>query len=160
MNSRTFVLLLLLPASFTVRAEAMTSIEYDAAQEQIQTDYDDAMAACDRLIDSAHDNDIVGRTADADSTRMAEIAFQGSSNAKGICTEQAAGERRVALAELEYRRSGAQDDRVRLEVAKADAAYDVAKQKCDEATPNANSICIEDAKAEATRAKAEAHPHQ
>ena len=156
MKNRTFVLLLLLVTPFAVRAEAMTSIEYGTAQEQIQTNYEAAMAACERLIDNTHDNDIVGRTADADSTKMGEIAFQGSSNAKGICTEEATGKRDVALAELEYRRSGAQDDRVKLDVAKADAAYDVAKQKCDEATPNANSTCVEDAKAEAARAKAEA----
>jgi hypothetical protein len=156
MNNRTFVLLLLLMAPFATRAETMTSIEYDAAQEQIETDYASAMAACDKLIDNTHDNDIVGRTADADSTKMAEIAFQGSPNAKGLCTEDAAGKRNVALAELEYRRSGAQDDRAKLEVAKADAAYDVAKQKCDVMSPNANSTCVEAAKAEAARAKAEA----
>lgn len=156
MNDRTLVLLLLLMAPFAIQAEAMTSIEYDAAQEQIQTDYERAMAACNRLIDNTHDNDIVGRTVDADSTKMAEIAFQGSSNAKGICTEEAAGTRNVALAELEYRRSGAQDDRVKLEVAKADAAYEIARQKCDDGTPSTSSTCIDDAKAEAERAKAEA----
>lgn len=154
--NRAFVLLLLLMTPFAIRAEAMTSIEYGTAQEQIQTNYEAAMAACDRLIDNTHDNDIVGRTADADSTRMAEIAFQGSPNAKGICTEEATGKRNVALAELEYARSGTQDDRVKLDVAKADAAYDVAKQKCDEVTPNASSTCIEQAKAEAARAKADA----
>ena len=157
MINRTFVFALLLAAPFAVRAVAMSPIEYDAAQEQIQTNYEAAMAACNRLIDSTHDNDIVGRTADPDSTRMAEIAFHGSANAKGICTEEATGKRNVALAELEYRRSGARDDRVKLEVAKADAAYDVAKQKCDEMSPNAGSTCIEDAKAAAARAKAEAH---
>ena len=157
MTHRTFVFALLMLAPFAVRAVAMSPIEYDAAQEQIQTHYEAAMAACDRLIDSTHDNDIVGRTADPDSTKMAEIAFHGSANAKGICTEEAAGQRNVALAELDYRRSGAQDDRVKLDVAKADAAYDVAKQKCNEMSPNAGSTCIQDAKAEAVRAKAAAH---
>jgi hypothetical protein len=157
MTNRTFVFVLLLLAPLAVRAVAMSPIEYDAAQEQIRTTYEAAMAACDRLIDSTHDNDIVGRTADPDSAKMAEMAFHGSANAKGICTEDATGKRNVALAELDYRRSGAQDDRVKLEVVKADAAYDVAKQQCDEMSPNAGSTCIEDAKAEAARAKAEAH---
>ncbi len=138
-------------------AEVMSSTEFDAAKAQIQTDYVQAMAACDRLIDNAHETDIVGRSADPDSVELAQLAFQGSPNAKGICVEDAYGSRNIALAELDYRRSGAQSDRVILEIAKADAAYEVAKQKCDEMGPNANSVCVRHAQTDADQARAEAH---
>jgi hypothetical protein len=58
------------------------------------------------------------------------------------------------LAELKYRRSGSDDDRAKLAIAKADAERDVAQQRCDELTPNANAVCINKADAEEARAKA------
>jgi len=160
MNTHSFTVkalaLFALAIPFHGYAESsMSPMEYDAAKDRIEADHSTAMAACDRLVD-ASDHAVVGDTASKQSAELAELTFQGSSNAKGICIEEANGAKKVALADLEYKRSGSDDDRVKLALAKADAEYEVAKQKCDEMTPNANSVCIEGAKAQAASAKAQA----
>ncbi len=129
-------------------AEPPTATEYQAAKDRIETDYAAALSACDRFIDqAARESGVNGSPA------LSELAFQDSTNAKGVCVEEANGNRSVALAELRHRRSGSDADRIKLALAKADAAHDVAQQKCDEMTPNANSVCMSDADEEEARAK-------
>ena len=132
----------------------MSDTEYQTAKDGIEADHQAAMRACDRLVDpDARDAGTDGKPAPA----LSELEFQDSSNAKGICVEEANAEEKVASAELEYQRTGSNDDRVKLAIAKADAERDVAQQRCDELTPNANAVCINKADAEEARAKASAN---
>ncbi len=79
-----------------------------------------------------------------------------SGNAKDICQAEAKGHEKVAKADLEagYKNT----DRARYEAreARADADYDVAKEKCDDLAGNPKDVCVKEAKAAQTKAKADA----
>lgn len=106
----------------------MTKAEYQTAKDTISTQYKSDKTACDGM----------------------------TGNAKDICKEEAKGREKVARAELEarYEPSAKHDRDVRM--AKADAAYEVAKEKCDDATGNAKDVCRKEAKAAYVSAKADA----
>jgi len=76
-------------------------------------------------------------------------------NAADICNAEAKGNEKMAKAELEtqYKPSPRNDEK--LKVAKADAAYDLAKEKCDDLSGNAKDVCKKDAKAAHASAKGE-----
>ncbi|WPB58148.1 hypothetical protein [Xylophilus sp. GOD-11R] len=109
-------------------ASAMTKDEHKAAADQISATYKTDKAACDGM----------------------------SGNAKDICTSEAKGKEKIAKAELDaqYKPSAKADRKVRD--TKADAAYDTAKEKCDDQTGNAKDVCVKEAKAAQTSAKADA----
>ncbi len=77
-------------------------------------------------------------------------------NAKEICVSEAKGVLSVAKAELKsaYEPSARHTEKVAM--AKGDAAYDTAKEKCDDSQGNAKSICRADAKAMHVKAQDEA----
>ena len=77
-------------------------------------------------------------------------------NAKDICVEQAKGHEKVARAELEYGYTGKAKDATKVLVAKADADYAVAKEKCDDQTGNNKDVCVKQAKALKAKALADA----
>jgi hypothetical protein len=77
-------------------------------------------------------------------------------NAKDICMEEAKGKEKVAKAELEYGYTGKPKDQNAIAVAKADAAYAVAKEKCDDLAGNPKDVCVKEAKAQHTRGLADA----
>lgn len=79
-----------------------------------------------------------------------------SGNPKDICMAEAKGKEKVAKAELEARQRNTPKNRYDVETARAEAAYEVAKEKCDERTGNDKDICVKEAKAAKTRAKADA----
>jgi hypothetical protein len=109
-------------------AATMSKAERDAEAKRIDADYDSAKKRCDGL----------------------------SGNAKDICTAQAKGAKNVAKAELEARQKGTPKAHYDARIAKADADYEVAKEKCDEYSGNSKDVCVKDAKAAMTRAKADA----
>jgi hypothetical protein len=67
-------------------------------------------------------------------------------NAKDICQAQAKGKEKVAKAELETRYRPGIVAEQQAKNAKADADYDVAKEKCDDAKGNAKDACLQRAK--------------
>jgi hypothetical protein len=75
-------------------------------------------------------------------------------NAKDICMAEAKGQERVAKAELNAK---SDKDPVKaqkkVQDAKAEAAYDVAKQKCDDQKGEAKGACMKQARADRDRAK-------
>jgi hypothetical protein len=76
-------------------------------------------------------------------------------NQKDICVAEAKAKERVAKAENDAK--NAKDPsraQARVERVKADAAYDVAKQKCQEMKGNQKDACMKDAKAERDRSRA------
>lgn len=129
MQTRFALSATLLALGLSTAAQAqMPAADYKAAKDRIAATYKADKAACDALKD----------------------------NAKDICTEEAKGKEKVAKAELEYNRTNLPKDQERLAVAKAEAAYEVAKERCDDRTGDDKSACKKEAKAAEERAKADA----
>ena len=108
-------------------ANAMTKQEHKAAEERIEADYKADKAKCDALKD----------------------------NAKDVCEKEAKGKEKVAKAELEQQYKPSERHARKVADEKADAAYDVAKEKCDDMSGDGKDACIKQAKAEHDRAKAD-----
>jgi hypothetical protein len=79
-----------------------------------------------------------------------------SGNAKDICQAEVKGKEKVAKAELEANYKNTDKARNDARVAKADADYDVAKEKCDDMSGNQKDVCVKEAKAAHTKSKADA----
>ena len=76
-------------------------------------------------------------------------------NAKDICQKEAKGKEKVAKAELEAKNNPTAANQRKVQEAKADAAYDVAKERCDDKKGNDKDVCQKDAKAAHERAMAD-----
>jgi hypothetical protein len=107
-------------------ADTMAKGEYKAEKERIQATHKVDLKACDAMKD----------------------------NAKDICREEVKGKEKVALAELEYKNSAKPDDMNKVTKAKAEATYEVAKERCDDQSGAAKDACQATAKAEFEKAKA------
>ena len=111
-----------------VQAASMSKDEYGAGKSRITAEYKTAKDACG--------------------------SFAG--NAKDICVEEAKAKEKVARAELEYGYSGKAEDQNKIMVAKAEGAYAVAREKCDDKAGNEKDVCVQVAKAAETKALADA----
>jgi len=111
-----------------VMAQAMSKDTYKAAEDRIAAEYTSDKANCDSL----------------------------SGNTKDICIAEAKGKEKVAKAELEARNEPTAKNRYNALIAKAEADYAVANEKCDGKTGNEKDICVKEAKAVETRVKADA----
>jgi hypothetical protein len=65
-----------------------------------------------------------------------------SGNAKDVCVQEAKAKEKVALAELEYSHTGKPADRQKVLVARAESAYAIAKERCDDVAGNAKDVCV------------------
>ena len=79
-----------------------------------------------------------------------------SANAKDICVEEAQAKEKVARAELEYSYTGKAKDQTKVQVAKAESTYAVAKERCDDLAGNPKDVCVKEAKAVEVKALADA----
>jgi hypothetical protein len=79
-----------------------------------------------------------------------------SGNAKDVCMEQAKGKEKVAKADADAAYKATPKAREDARVARADADYKVAKEKCDDLSGNPKDVCVKEAKAAYTRTKADA----
>ena len=77
-------------------------------------------------------------------------------NAKDICVEDAKGKEKVATAEAKAAYENTPKARENARLARADATYGVAKEKCDDLSGNAKDVCVKEAKATYVKAKADA----
>jgi hypothetical protein len=77
-------------------------------------------------------------------------------NANDICVEHAKGKATIARAELEFARTGKAADQNRILIAKAESAYAVSRERCDDLAGNVKDVCVEQAKATESKALAEA----
>lgn len=109
-------------------AQSMSKADYKAGKDKITAEYKSAKAACASL----------------------------SGNAKDICVAEAKGKEKVAKAELEASYKPSVKTRQGVGIAKAEADYSVAKEKCDDMAGDAKKACVKEAKAAETRAKADA----
>lgn len=109
-------------------AETMSKEAYKAAEDQIEATYKAEKAACDSL----------------------------SGNAEDICVAQAKGKEKTAKADLEAQYDPTEKNRYEARIVKAETDYEVAKQKCDDKGGNEKDVCLKEAKAAETKAKADA----
>lgn len=109
-------------------AFAMSKADYQAARDRLEVDFKSDRAGCN----------------------------MSAGNAKEICTAQAKGKQNVARAELEASYKPGPKTRNDVRLAKAEAEYAVAKEKCDDQKGNAKDVCVKEAKANRTAAKADA----
>jgi hypothetical protein len=79
-----------------------------------------------------------------------------SANAKDICMAEAKGKDHVALADAEAAYQNTAKHREAARVAHAQAAYDVAIEKCDDLAGNSKDVCVKEAKAALVKGKADA----
>lgn len=77
-------------------------------------------------------------------------------NPKDVCNAEAKAAQKKAKAQAEADKKGDEKSRSKAKVAAAEADYDVAKAKCGAKKGNDKDVCIKEAKAELTRAKADA----
>lgn len=97
------------------------------------------------------------KTAISDQYKATRAACKTSSgNAKDICIEKAKGQKKIATAELEADYQPSDKHRFEVRIAKADATYAVAKEKCDDAAGNVKDVCLKEATSAQVTAKANA----
>jgi hypothetical protein len=77
-------------------------------------------------------------------------------NAKDVCREEAEGQGEGRPCRTRVQRTGDPKDSAKLAMAKADAAYEVAKERCDDRSGNDKDVCVKEAKANHTKATADA----
>jgi hypothetical protein len=107
-------------------ADNMSKDAYKAEKERVSATYKADRARCDTL----------------------------TGNAKDVCVEEAKGKQDVAQAELEYKQSGKTSDRDKMSLARADADYAVAKERCDDLAGTDKDVCIKEAKSAQAKARA------
>ena len=100
-------------------AENMSKAEFKSAKEKVESEYKAALVPCDAL----------------------------SGNPKKICVTEAKGNKKVALANLDASNEPSAKAQNKASDAKAEAAYDLAHQKCQDMAGNAKDVCIKEAKA-------------
>jgi hypothetical protein len=106
----------------------MSDAEAAATKSAIEAEYQASRAACQRM----------------------------SGNAKDLCMAEANGSEKVAKAELDHRRSGSAADARKVALARADADYELAKERCDDFGGPDKDACLNRAQSNHARAKADA----
>ena len=109
-------------------AQTMNKDQRDMAVKSADAQYKQDKAACDGL----------------------------SGNAKDICVEEAKGRLKVAKADANAAYLNTPKARENARDARAEATYEVAKEKCDDAGGNARDVCMKEANAAYVKAKADA----
>lgn len=100
-------------------AEVMSKDQYRAAEKVIEVDAKAGKEACAPL----------------------------AGNAKDVCVKEAKGKEGVSKAELEAQYKPTSKNRSEVKVARADAAYAVAVERCDDLAGNLKDVCVKEAKA-------------
>jgi len=110
------------------QAASLSKAEFSAGKSTIATEYKSAKAGCDSF----------------------------AANAKDICLAEAKGREHVAKAELDAAYKPGVKARYNVGIAKAEADYSVAREKCDDKAGNDKDVCIKEAKSAEIAAKADA----
>jgi len=93
---------------------------------------------------------------DADYQAAKASCAPETGNAQDVCLEVAKARQQVARAELEFGYTGKPADEIKIRVARAESAYGVAKERCDDLAGNTKAVCVKEAKAVEVKALAEA----
>ncbi len=122
------VLAIGLAFSVGAMAESMSREQYKSLEKDLEAEYKSAKAQCKSLAGNAND----------------------------ICIAEAKGRKNVAQAELEANYKPSVKAHYNARVAKADADYSVAIEKCDDKAGNNKDVCVKEAKAARVHEKADA----
>lgn len=117
-----------LAATSVNAADRTAKSTYSAEKDRIDAEYKQDAAACSSL----------------------------AGNAKDICRAEAKGKQKVAKADAYASYRGTPESQKDAQIARADAAYDIAKEKCDDQAGNPKDVCVKEAKAAHTKAKTDA----
>jgi ribosome-associated translation inhibitor RaiA len=128
LNINVIALAVSLAFSAGTMAQGMSKNDYQAGKDKIAAEYKSAKASCGSL----------------------------SGNANDICVAEAKGREKVGMAELEASYKPTREARYQARIARAEADYAVAKERCDDMAGNTKDICVKEAKAAETAAKADA----
>jgi hypothetical protein len=109
-------------------AQTMSKDAHDDAYKKAEAQYKTDKAACDGM----------------------------SGNAKDVCVEEAKGKEKIAKADSDAAFKNTPKAREAARTAHADAAYAVAKEKCDDLAGNQKDVCVKEAKAAHVKATADA----
>ena len=109
-------------------AQTLSKDQFQSAKADIAAEYKAARAGCDSF----------------------------SANAKDVCLAEAKGKENVNKAELDARYKPSENASYKVRVAMAGADYLVAREKCDDSAGNVKDVCVKEAKAAETAAKADA----
>ncbi|WP_172204298.1 hypothetical protein [Niveibacterium sp. COAC-50] len=109
-------------------AQAMTKTDYRTQQDKIDADYKLGKAACANM----------------------------SGQQNKLCVAQAKAAQKISEADLEASYTPTRKTHYNARVAKAEADYSVARERCNDKADNAKDVCIKEAKAAETSAKADA----
>ena len=93
---------------------------------------------------------------EADAKAAKEKCKSMKDNAQDICEAEAKGNEKLAKKELDYKKNPNDKNRADVEKMKAEVAYEVAKEKCEDQQGDAQNNCKKQAKAEKDRAIASA----
>ena len=115
--------------SATAMAQTMSAGDYQMGKTKIKTEYSADKKACASMAGNAND----------------------------ICVAQAKGKANIALTELSDSFKPTRKTHYNVQVAKAESAYDVAKEQCDDLSGNLKDVCVTEAKAAKVTAKADAN---
>ncbi len=127
-NINILLLALGLTLNVGAMAEGISKPDYKAGKDKIALEYKASKANCAPLAGNLND----------------------------ICVAGAKGQEKVALAELEASYKPTRKNHYLALVAKADADYAVANEKCDDVAGNVKDVCVKEAKAARTSVKASA----
>jgi hypothetical protein len=72
-------------------------------------------------------------------------------NARDVCMAEANGANKVALADLEARDKGTLKAQTNARIARVEADYAAAKERCDDMAGNVKNVCVMDASAKRER---------
>lgn len=128
LNIKLLTLALCMAFGAGAMAQNMPKAEFKTKMEKIEADYKAEKTAC----------------------------ASSSGNAKDICIADAKGKEKIAKGELESSYKPSAKTHYKASVAKAEAEYAMAKERCGEKTGNAKDVCIQEAKAAEVSAKADA----
>lgn len=127
-NIKVIALAIGLAFSGGALAEGMSKDSYKAGKERIEAEYKAARSACTSL----------------------------SGNANDICVAEAKGGEKIAKAELDASYKPTSKSHYQARVAKAEADYAVARERCDDLAGNTKDVCVKEAKAAETSGIADA----
>lgn len=100
--------------------------------------------------------DAAVRNAEAQYKSEKEACNSRGGNAKDICLAEASGREKIAKADAEAAYKVTPKAREDARVARAEANYNVAKEKCDDLAGNVKDVCVKEADATLTKVKADA----
>jgi hypothetical protein len=127
---RIAVTALTLAAAFSgsATAQIMSKADYGSARKKIEVDYHAAKVGCNSLAGNAND----------------------------VCAAAASGHQKIAMADLDAMYRPSRSTHYRTRVARAEAQFSVARERCDVEVGNNKSVCVKEAVAAEAVAKADA----